>query len=411
MKLMILGASQGQLSGIIAAKKLGHHVVTLDYLSNAIGHRYSDEQCSTSTFDIEGVVDAGRQHQIDGVMTLGTDQPVLSGAVAAKRLQLPQWISEEVALSVTNKRVMKGKFVEKGIPTATYILYTKGQQEEELVALTYPVVVKPVDSQGQRGIFYLETPEAVRTHYDQVICYSRQNYILVETYYPHEEVTVSGWVVQGECTILTVTDRVTFQSKNQLGICLAHHFPSKHMESYGDAICHYTKKIVQDFNIKNGPIYFQYLIGDDGIKVNEIACRIGGAHEAFFIPKITGFNIVESQIALALGHSYKRDPLRCYQMSKNPYHVSVELFFVAPTTIAYMTPLLQLKKIPGVADVGYHVEVGACIEEISDATQRGGYAVIIGETKEAVDTARTEFYKQLRITDAKEDNYVIRYKK
>lgn len=407
MKLLVLGASNAQLPGILKAKAMGHQVITLDYLTHAIGHQYSDGQCYDSTFDSQKVIECAAQHQVEGIMTLGTDQPVLSAMLASKALALPAALTCETALKVTNKIAMKKMFVKHQIPTAHYVIYEKGVNEHDLRTLTYPVVVKPVDSQGQRGIFYLETVQEVIDHYASVIIHSRQKEILVETYYPHDEITVSGWVVNGQCTLLTVTDRITFSSKRQLGVCLAHRFPSKHSSRYGDAIHKLTHQIVHTFNIENGPIYFQYLLGEEGIKVNEIACRIGGAHEAVFIPKVTGFDIVKAQIALALGKQYPQEILNTYDVRKNPYHVSVQLFFVKPTTIVGLTDIHQLKAIPGVIDVGYHVEIGDTITSIENATQRAGYAVIIGTSSAKVHQTLTRFYQLLKITDAKGENHVI----
>lgn len=407
MKLMILGASNAQLTAIKKAKQLGHQVVTLDYLSFAIGHSFSDEQCYTSTFDIEGVTKAAQEYDVQGIMTMGTDQPVLSGTIAARLLKLPTWITDDIAYKVTNKIAMKETFMTHAIPTMDYLVYEKGINESELKTLHYPVVVKPVDSQGQRGIYYLETEQEVINYYECVIKYSRQKEILVESYYPHEEVTVSGWVIDGMCIILTVTDRVTFNSTKQLGVCLAHTFPSKFNGEYSDKINRLTRDIVAAFEIKNGPIYFQYLIGEQGIKVNEIACRIGGAYEAEFIPRITEFDIVEAQIAIALGQSYDASSLINYNYMKNPYHVSVQLFFVDPITIAALTDESVLKSISGVIDFGYNVCVGQTVSTIENATQRAGYAVIIGLTQSAIEQSLNALYSHLQILDHQGENHVI----
>ncbi len=105
---------------------------------------------------------------------------------------------------------------------------------------------------------------------------------------------------------MTMTDRVTFSEDNKIGVCVSHEHPSVHIENYGDTAKRLTEKIVNAFEIENGPIYFQFLVGKEGMLVNEIACRIGGAYEDQFIPKITGFDILGEQLNIAQGKPVKQ---------------------------------------------------------------------------------------------------------
>lgn len=112
MKLMMLGASSAQLAGIRTAQAMGHQVVVCDYLPEAPGHRLADHSVLASTFDYEAVLTAARAFRIDGIMTMGTDQPVYTAARVAKALELPSLLSPETALAVTHKGVMKRRLAQ-----------------------------------------------------------------------------------------------------------------------------------------------------------------------------------------------------------------------------------------------------------------------------------------------------------
>lgn len=407
MKLMILGASLAQLIAIKKAKALGHHVITCDYLKDAVGHAYSDEQTGASTFDVQGVLREAKRFHVDGIMTLGTDQPVYTAAYAANQLNLPSMITEKTALEVTNKIKMKKIFTRYQIPTVEYLFYEKGKNEKDLYKLEYPVVIKPVDSQGQRGVHYLKHARWAVKYYDEVVSYSRENVILVEKYYEHDEVTVSGWVHNGTAYVLTITDRVTFDNKEQIGICLSHEFPSKYMNRYGEELITLTKKIVKAFQILNGPIYFQFLIGSEGIKVNEIACRIGGAFEAEFIPEITGFDICTAHIQGALGQEVKMDSLREYDILNNPNYISVQLFFATACRIFYIPSIEKILSAEGVIDAGLNYQTGDRVNPIANATSRVGYAIVKADTKEKLEKRLKNLYHILRIEDAKGKNHIL----
>jgi biotin carboxylase len=407
MKLLMLGGSNIQLPGIIKAKELGCKVIVCDYLENSVGHQESDKSYYVSTFDQSGVLDVARREQVDGIMTLGTDQPVLTSAFVSHQLGLPTMLSLKNAIDVTNKQYMKKNFIENTISTVEYMLYQKGINDAELSKFGSPVVIKPVDSQGQRGIYYLEEATKAIDLFDEVIQYSREKVILVERYYENSEITVSGWVDEGNTTVLSITDRVTFKDKERIGICLSHEFPSQHMEQYGKEIIELTEKIVNSFNILNGPIYFQFLIGAEGIKVNEIACRIGGAYEASFIPLLTGFDILETQIKKELGLGVDLSMLKDIKVLNNPKHISVQLFFVEPCWIESMPSEEEIVHLEGVYECGFNLHQGEQAKHIENATARGGYVILHANSQEDMKRFKQELYTVLVIKDRSGKNHII----
>ncbi len=407
MKLLMLGGSKAQLAGITKAKELGHEVIVCDYLEQSIGHKIADKSYLVSTFDMEAVLKVAKAENINGVMTLGTDQPVLTSAYVSELLKLPTMLNYNTALCVTNKIHMKKTFNEHNINTVDYIVYRKGYNDAALEELKGPIVVKPVDSQGQRGIFLLDESNLAIDYYNQVIEYSRTDEILVEQYYPHDEVTISGWVVNDITTVLTISDRVTFDNKEQIGICLSHEIPSIHMDRYGKELIDITKKIVKAFEIHNGPIYFQFLIGAKGIMVNEIACRIGGAFEASFMPVVTGFDILTAQINKELGLIADTDILKNFQVLNNDIHLSVQLFFVKSCKIAYIPKEKTVLSCEGVLECGFNIKIGDELGKIENATARGGYVIVTGKTREKLIKNIDELYKVLVVKDIDGNNHII----
>jgi len=432
MRLMMLGASLAQLPGIQTAKKMNISVVTCDNLVQSVGHALADHVAHASTFDPEGVCRAAREYAIDGIMTMGSDQPVLTAAIVAQELGLPSALDVPTARAVTDKRVMKRLFSQLGIPTVPYLIFRykkgkpacvppsssaddtvkshPGEQADGLDSLSYPVVVKPVDSQGQRGIYLLDTPDAVMARFNDVLAFSRADEILVESYYPSDEVTVSGWVRNDRTTILSITDRVTFPAREQLGVCLSHELPSKHLAEHGEALIALTHDIVAGFGIHNGPIYFQYLIGAEGIKVNEVACRIGGAFESQFLPPITGFDLTRVQVQTAVG--LEPDPaewaaLDRFDVRTDQHFLSVQLFFAEPCTIGSLTSLSDLLACEGVMDAGYHKMPGQTIPIVRDATARVGYCIVTGDSRLQVESRLDRLYQVLEVRDLDGSNRIV----
>ncbi len=406
MKLLILGGSNGQLNAVKRAKQKGHIVIVSDYYKNAPAKQICDIGELISTFDVEANIKVAEKHQIDGVLTLGTDQPVYTAARVAEKLGLPSFIDVKTAKAVTNKKIMKGIFKSNQIPTADYRLISKNFTEAELIGMSFPLVVKPLDSQGQRGVYKLESIEEIRTVFDEVLSFSKEQEILVEEYYPSEEITVSGWLCNDKLHILTVTDRVCHHNYPHIGVCIAHDFPSKFMNDYYREIKQLTIKITDTFKIHNGPIYYQMLIGNEGIKVNEIACRIGGAYEDEFIPAVTGIDILNMLIEGSLGRELDTSLLDNYDLEKNNKKLSVQMIFADHGTVHFLNDMEKLKQLPEVLQAKYNVGLNSIIGEIENATARAGYMIITGESMEALQANIEKAYKEIKILDKGNNNLV-----
>ena len=409
MRLLILGAGSCQLNAIIKAKEMGIEVVAADYYSNAPGKAYSDFSDLTSTFDSDKMVQVAKKYQVDGVMTLGTDQPVYTCAHTAQKLSLPTLINGSTAKAVTNKRIMKSIMKGQNIPTAKYVLLSKDFKDHELMDLSFPVVIKPLDSQGQRGVFKLNSIKEVRQHINETLSFSRENTVLIEEFYESDEITVSGWVHNQKLTILTITDRLTFTQLPVIGISYGHIFPTKHFEKYYDKITQISETLVKAFQIQNGPIYFQMLIGKEGVIVNEIACRIGGAYEDELIPLLTGIDILEFLIKASLGKKYDVEALENYHVENNKNFASVQLFFAKQGIIKQMTPFTKIKKLPFVENGRHNYSIGDEMKAIENAAQRAGYMIITGENRMNLERNIHEAFKHLEILDAQGRNLTVPY--
>lgn len=410
MKLLILGGSNTQLNAILKAKLMGHVVIVSDYYENAPGKEFCDYKELISTFDALGNIKIGQKYGIDGILTLGTDQPVYTVAKVAETLELPSFIDTATAKAVTNKKIMKKIFTENNIPTAKYKLIKEAFVDEDLRELTFPVVIKPIDSQGQRGVFKLNSIREIRELFKEVRNYSREEEILVEEYYKNDEITVSGWVENDKVHILTVTDRVTYDNFPHIGVCIAHDFPTKHFDSHYEEIEKLTLNIVKCFNIHNGPIYFQMLIGDEGIKVNEIACRIGGAYEDEFIPRITGVDILELLIASSLGKEVDYSALRAYNIRLNKSKLSVEMLFSKPGYVEALCDMEAVKRLSGVLNAKFNIKPSYNAVEIENATQRAGYMIVEGSNQLELSENIKRAYKEIKIYDNRGKNLLIKFK-
>ncbi len=407
----MVGAGSCQINGILKMKDMGYETVVADYLKTSKGKTLADIAVLADAFKTSEILACAIEQKVQGILTVGTDQPVYVVTQVCEKLNLPTFISSETALWVTDKKHMKNRFKAYGIPTVPFAIISKSFDENELKHITPPYVVKPLDSQGQRGIYKLDSISEIREKFEKVLSYSRQDEILVEAYYKNKELTVSGWVAEGVVKIFTVTDRVTFSPEVHIGVCIAHEYPSIHLDRYEKEIVEITERICEAFNIYEGPIYFQYLVGDHGVMVNEIACRLGGAYEDVTIPLVTGIDVLDLAIEGCHNLDYDQSEVKAYEYKVKSPLFSTQLFFCNAGKVAYMTPLESLLACDYVHQAGYNFKVGDTIKPIENASQRAGYMIITGEDELSLSRNIQLAYDKLEIINEQGENLVIRGKR
>ena len=403
MKLMIVGGGEAQLNAIRRGKALGYNVVVSDMDPNCPGAGEADLFAKASTFSYEETYSAAKKAEVDAILTLGTDQPVLPVARTAYEMGIPSGISVETALGVTNKRIMKPIFKDNGIPSCKFKLVSAKTKPEDLNDFNYPLVIKPVDSQGQRGVYKVENWDELKGYLPDVLTFSREDNVLVEEYYQSDEITISGWSVNNQFYPLTITDRVTMSNGPHIGVCTSHEYPSKYMENYKDEIITISEKIVSSFAITNGPVYIQMLIGNEEVKVNEVAARIGGAYEDEFIPAITGVDILNLQFELATMGHVDESVLKEYQFPSQSFG-AVILFFTKPGVVKSNGDMDIVKKVTGVINGKYILPPGCKVENRENSTARAGYVALQGNSKNELEELKKKIYSLLEVIDINGEN-------
>ncbi len=403
------------MSALRRAGELGFEVVLADQDPEAPGRRVAHRFEEASTFDIEAVTVAARRSGAQALLAVGSDQPVYTAAEVSRRLGLPYPLSPEQARGVTNKAEMKRILRAAGVPLVPWALLGGDPScwgKEGLDALRTPWVVKPVDSQGQRGIRIVESREELATHRPVALSFSRDDRVLVEEYYRSEEVTVSGWAKPGTepreepVEIWTVTDRVTFDPSVSLGVCLAHRYPSEAARGREGEIRRITARIVAAMGLREVPIYFQLLLGERGVLVNEVACRLGGAYEDRSVPLVTGVEILDVQLnwyrdALGLGSiepPHQRPASRAF---------AVPLIFARPGTVTRLVGAEELQETDGIAECRFLLPPGTHIDRMSNSTQRIAYAVLHADDKAGINSLVDTLFDTLRAENSVGENLLI----
>ena len=299
--VMILGASILQLPAIKQAKEMGLNVVAVDMNPDAIGFKEEGIKKEViSTIDIPKVVEAAKNHKIDGIMTLASDMPMRTVAAVAKEMHLVG-IDEQTAINATNKYEMRKALKEGGVPIP---LFYRVSNIEELNTIlpnfTGKFITKPADNSGSRGIYLVDDKSKAVEAFKYSKANSRNGDVVVEEYMEGPEVSVETLTVDGVCHVIQITDKLTTGAPHFVE--MGHSQPSQLSLEVQERIKEVTIAANRAIGIKNGPSHTEIIVTNEGPKIVELGARLGGdCITTHLVPLSTGVNMVKCCIRIALG--------------------------------------------------------------------------------------------------------------
>ncbi|MDU5373478.1 ATP-grasp domain-containing protein [Anaerococcus vaginalis] len=305
-KIMILGASILQVPAIEKAIDMGLEVIAVDIDSNALGFKIPDVKKEIiSTIDIESVMSAAKKHNIDAIMTLASDMPIMTVAKVSKKLGLVG-VDLDTAIKATNKSKMRESLKSFGVPVPLF--YKVDSLDKCIKAVNkikdkgYKCILKPADNSGSRGIVLLPdfNEKTINIAYNYSKNNSRNKIVMVEEFMEGPEVSVETISVDGKCNIIQITDKITTGAP--YFVEMGHSQPSQLPDSIKDKIKEITIAANKAIGIISGPSHTEIKITQNGPKIVEIGARLGGDNiTTHLTPLSTGVDMVESCIKIALG--------------------------------------------------------------------------------------------------------------
>lgn len=314
-KMMILGASALQVPAIKKAKELGYQIILVDYDANAVGFPLADIKLVVSTLDQEEVYRQALIYKPDVVITSTSDGPVRTAAYVNEKLGKQPDLSYKDSLCATIKSYMRDRLKENHLPIPEYYAVNNFNEFTEAVRkLNGCCIIKPADNAGSRGVVLLNGSSFPSN--DQLLQayeYSRDNarggVVMVEEYMTGPEVSVEAMTINGETTIVTITDK--FITPPPYFVEIAHSEPSILDEETKEQICKITKKALKAIGLINAPSHTEIKVTKEGPKIVELAARLGGDFiTSKLVPLSTGVDMVGNSVLLATGSSVDLTPTR-----------------------------------------------------------------------------------------------------
>ncbi len=374
--IMIIGGGLLQDPVIQTAKKMGLQVIVTDYNPNAIGMRHADIPIVMSTRDIEGSVRVAKAQNnitpIHGVLTVGTDASMTVAAVA-NALNLPG-IKFEDAEAATNKIKMRKRFHEHGVLCPRfYPVWSIADAKKACNKLGFPVVIKPSDNMGARGVTRIGTKNDIADAFQFAKSASPSGELIIEEFMEGPELSIDAVVFNGEITITGVADRIIEYPPYfvETGHTMPSHLPAEIQEN----ACEAMRKGIRALGITHGFAKGDIKITKCGPKIGELAARLsGGFMSAYTYPLATGVDLMRAAVEIALGQEPGNlDPV----MNR----VSIERAIITtPGIVKSITGLEEALQIPGIEEIFMNVQPGDKIVIPRSNVEKAGHIIAVGNT-------------------------------
>lgn len=394
-KIMLLGGLRYLLPVIEAAHKQGYHVITADYLPGNIAHKYSDEYVNVSIVNKEAVLKVAREKQIDGIISFAVDPGVVAAAYVQEQMGLPSMGPYESVVILQNKDKFRKFLAENGfnVPQAKgYALKEDAMTDTDW--LHFPMIVKPTDSAGSKGVTRVDSMEEYPFALDEAFDKSISGHVIVEEFIEKQGCSsdTDSFLLNGELKFVSFNAQRFDENAVNPYTPAAYSWPStftKEQEAYLTAE---LQRLLSLLHMNTSVFNIETRVDTNGKPyIMECTPRGGGNRLCEMLRYATGVDMITAQVRAAVGDSVEGVEQKLY----NGHWAEVILH--APNAGSYAGVEIADTLPAEVVERDLWVKEGDRVEAFHGANDAIGTLVMQFNTKEELEYALANQRRWLRV--------------
>lgn len=303
-KILMLGGLRYLIPVIKAAHELGHYVVTCDYLPNNIAHKYSDEYHNVSITDKEAVLALAQKLDIDGIMSFAVDPGVITAAYVSEKLGLPGNPYESVKV-LQNKALFRSFLTDNGFTVPKSKGYKDANEAlHDVNYYTWPVIVKPVDSAGSKGVTKVDEPEGLCFAIDHALECSFSKEFIIEEFIEKDGFSSDsdGFSVNGELQFISFSNQWFDNEAANPYTPSAYSWPSHMGGGHQVELKNEIQRLFDLLHLTTSIYNIETRIGQNGkAYIMEVSPRGGGNRLSEMLRYATGVDLIKNAVRAAVG--------------------------------------------------------------------------------------------------------------
>jgi phosphoribosylamine-glycine ligase len=293
---IVLGGTNPHIALIENLKNRGFYTILVDYHENPLAKNIADEHIRESTLDMDKVLKIAIDKKANLVISTCVDQAHVTACYVGEKLGLPIPYSYKCALDISNKTTMKELMRQGNIPTSNFISLNEND-EINLKDLKFPLVVKPSDSNGSKGVRRVDCIKELNQALVDAFNISRCKKAIIEEFIDGQEIGVYCFIADKIVHIITMCQKRKPKTNDDSVIySIGSISPPKISEVIKTKIQDIANQIAVVFNLANTPLLIQLIVNGDDVKVVEFAPRIGGSLSSRKIKLFANFDIIDAAV-------------------------------------------------------------------------------------------------------------------
>lgn len=304
-KLMLLGGIRYLLPAIEAAHKHGCYVITVDYLPNNIAHKYSDEYHNVSILDKEAVLQLAQKLQIDGILSFAVDPGVVTAAYVAEKMGLPFTCSYEAACILQHKARFRKFLADNGFNAPNAKGYSCADDAlNDVDFFNWPVIVKPVDSAGSKGVTRVDNPKDLKAAITHALEESHNGNFIIEDFLEPQGYQSSAdcFSVDGELVYADYSDQLFDKDAANPYTPALEIWPSTMSKENQNYLTNELQRLITLLRCGTGLYNVESRVCKNGKPyIMEVSPRAGGNRIAELQRIGTGIDLIEAEVCKAVG--------------------------------------------------------------------------------------------------------------
>ncbi|RUT77870.1 ATP-grasp domain-containing protein [Ancylomarina longa] len=311
-KILLLGGSYFQVPSIIYAIQAGYYVITCDYIPENPGHQYADEYYNISTTDKELVLELARKLKVEGIVAYASDPAAPTAAYVAEKMNLPGNPYNSVKI-LAEKDLYRKFLSENGFNVPKAKGFDKlDDAYREIGNFHYPVMVKPVDSSGSKGVIKINSTVCLPSAFEYALNYSRAKRIVIEEFVEKKGPQIHGdaFVMNGKVIFCYLGDHHYNERVNYF-VPYSTTLPSEHDNFVLQEIENEFQRLIELLQIKQGAFNIEARVNNNGdIFLMEVGPRNGGNLVPQLEKYASSFDMVQATVEVAMGNYEFETPIQ-----------------------------------------------------------------------------------------------------
>ena len=323
-KLMLLGGLRYLLPVIESAHQLGYYVITCDNIPDNIAHKYSDEYYNVSIIDREAVLNLAQKLQIDGIMSFAVDPGVITAAYVQEQMKLPGNPYESV-LILQNKDRFRNFLAEHGFNVPESKSFSSVEEALSMKSwYSFPVIVKPTDSAGSKGVTKVESFEQLEKAFYYAMEYSISKRVIVEEFIEQDGYSSDSdcFSIDGKLKFISFSSQYFDNNASNPYVPSAYSWPSLINQESEMRLTLELQRLLSLLDMRTSLYNVETRIGKNGkVYIMEVSPRGGGNRLSEMLKYATGVDLITNAVCTAVGDKV----IRVEQQPYNGYWAEIIL--------------------------------------------------------------------------------------